>query len=123
MSINEETKVLSRKHKLDDVSQAFTEEERQKIREAPYRRMKTSKEKMKHYDPVVEDRTNIEKQLKANRSVFELEVSKTMRSCCRARFCLVEEFQLGEGRRILADYRLKLKDRTSERKGSYTKRL
>jgi len=102
----------------------MTEEEEQKTRQNLDNGIKGLDKKMKRSDPVVEDRTDIEKQLSAGSAVLVLEATKSTRSNCRAQFCLLEEFQLGEGRKILAPFRLNLKDRIRKRtrKGSYLQR-
>jgi hypothetical protein len=70
---------------------------------------------MKNYDPVVLDRREIEQQLQAGASVFVLEIPKSMRSHCRASFCIPSEVR---GRsNIESAYRLNLKDRTGQRTG------
>jgi len=72
----------SRKRKIE--WEAPTEEQRKKWHEE-WQIMKAEiEERMKHYDPVVEDRTEIEKQLQSGASVLVLEVPKSTRSQCKA---------------------------------------
>ncbi|KAE9365433.1 hypothetical protein N431DRAFT_354052 [Stipitochalara longipes BDJ] len=71
---------------------------------------------MKHYDPVVEDRIEIEKQLQSGTSVLVLEVPKSTRSHCKASFCFPQE--IGDGSKIYSSFRFNLKDLTGERVGA-----
>jgi hypothetical protein len=110
----------SRKRKIE--WEAPTEEQRKKWHEE-WQIMKAEiEERMKHYDPVVEDRTEIEKQLQSGASVLVLEVPKSTRSQCKARFCLLAELE--GSKNIESCFRFNLKDSTGQRTGerNYWKR-
>lgn len=103
----------------------MTEEQREQYRKEENERWEKTKarldeewkrceEEMKHYDPVVTDRTEIQQQLESSTSVFILEYSKSSRAKCKAKFCLPRELW---GSKIESRYRLNLKDTTGERTG------
>lgn len=99
------------KRKLEFVSLI---EEELKRREEDRKRMGAEiAERMKHYDPVVKYRNDIEKQFQSDASMFVLEVPKSDRSHCKARFCLPSN--LGGDSTIVSRYRLNLKDLTGQR--------
>jgi hypothetical protein len=104
-----------RKSKWD----TMTQEEKKQWREDLERRMTVYdaafEEKMKYYDPVVVDRNEIEKQLQSGASVFVLEVPKSNRSHCKARFCFPKEVR--GNNTIDSRFHLNLKDLTRERTG------
>jgi hypothetical protein len=112
-SQQQEVKARSRKRKFN--FEAPTEDQRKKWDEAFKRIEEETEERIKHYDPVVEDRMEIEQQLQSGAAVFVLECSKSRNSHCRAQFCLPNE--LRGIPKIESNYRLNLKDSTGQRTG------